>query len=145
MGMIKDFKDFALKGNVLDLAIGVIIGAAFGKIVTSIVEDIIMPPLGFLINGVDFTKLSIKLADGAIDPLTGKIVGDPVVIKYGNFIQISIQFVIVAFVIFLITRAIMMATRKKEAAIEVAPAVPEASAEEKLLAEIRDLLKSRAL
>ena len=104
-----------------------------------------MPPLGWAINGIDFTKLSYKLADGAIDPLTGKLVGEPVVIKYGNFIQTSIQFLIVAFVIFLITRAIMMATRKKEQAIDAPVAVPEASTQEKLLGEIRDLLRSRPM
>lgn len=142
MGLLKDFKDFALKGNVMDLAIGVIIGAAFGKLVTSLVEDIVMPPLGFLINGIDFTKLSYKLADGAIGA-DGKIVGEPVVIKYGNFLQVSFQLVVMAFVIFLISRAILQMTRKKEASVDAAPAAPEASAQEKLLAEIRDLLRAR--
>ena len=142
MGMIKDFKDFALKGNVLDLAIGVIIGAAFAKIISSLVEDIIMPPIGLLINGIDFSKLAYQISDGVINPATGKL-GDPVFIRYGNFLQICIQFAIVAFVIFLIVKGIMAATRKKEAAIDAPAGVPEASAQEKLLGEIRDLLRSR--
>lgn len=137
MAILKDFKDFALKGNVLDLAIGVIIGAAFGKIVTSLVEDIIMPPIGMLINGIDFAKLTFKLADGAIG--ANGLVGEPVVIRYGNFLQIAFQFFIVAFVIFLITQAIMRSQRKEEVAAPAAPAAP--SNEEVLLGEIRDLLK----
>lgn len=142
MGFVKDFKDFAMKGNVLDLAIGVILGAAFGKIVTSLVEDIIMPPLGVVINGIDFTKLKLKISDGALNPATGKITGDPVFISYGNFLQILLQFIIVALVIFMITRAIMNINRKKDAQVQQTPAPPELSTSEKLLMEIRDSLKN---
>ena len=140
MGLLNDFKAFALKGNVIDLAVGVIIGAAFGKIVTSLVEDVLMPPLGMLTGKIDFTKLAFKLADGAPNP--DGTMGDPVMIRYGNFLQITLQFLIVAFVIFLIVQAMMKLERKKEEAV-AAPAEPEVSAQEKLLAEIRDLLKTR--
>jgi large conductance mechanosensitive channel len=139
MGLLKDFKDFALKGNVIDLAIGVIIGAAFGKIVTSLVEDILMPPLGFLTGRIDFTKLAIDL--GAPTNADGTM-GAPVMLRYGNFIQISIQFLIVAVVIFLITQAIVRLNRRNEAALDAVPPAPEINASEALLAEIRDLLKA---
>lgn len=142
MGLLNDFKAFALKGNVVDLAIGVIIGAAFGKIVTSLVEDILMPPLGMITGKIDFSKLAIKLADGEIGA-DGKVIAEPVMLRYGNFIQISIQFLIVAFVIFLITQAMVRLDRKNEAAAPP-PAPPAPSNEEKLLGEIRDLLRARA-
>ncbi|MDD3740840.1 MAG: large-conductance mechanosensitive channel protein MscL [Bacteroidales bacterium] len=134
--MLKEFKAFAIKGNLIDMAIGIIIGAAFGKIVTSFVNDIIMPPIGLLLGGVNFTELSVVLksavteADGTIIPA--------VTLNYGNFIQIIIDFLIVAFVIFMVVKAINR-MKKKEAE---APAVPPApSKEEVLLTEIRDLLK----
>ncbi|MDD3859510.1 MAG: large-conductance mechanosensitive channel protein MscL [Bacteroidales bacterium] len=134
--MLKEFKAFAIKGNLIDMAIGIIIGAAFGKIVTSLVNDIIMPPIGLLLGGVNFTELSVVLksavteADGTIIPA--------VTLNYGNFIQIIIDFLIVAFVIFMVVKAINR-MKKKEAE---APAVPPApSKEEVLLTEIRDLLK----
>jgi len=141
MALLKDFKDFALKGNVVDLAIGVIIGAAFGKIVTSLVEDILMPPLGFITGKIDFTKLSLVLAPGEVGA-DGKV-GEPVLLRYGNFLQITFQFLIVAFVIFLITQAIMRMTRKEEAASVPAPE-PGPTKEEQLLTEIRDVLKQQA-
>jgi len=131
MKIFDEFKAFALKGNVLDMAVGIIIGAAFGKIVTSLLNDVIMPPLGLLIGGVNFTDLKISLK-GAVE---GK---PPVTINYGNFLQIIFDFLIVATTIFLVVKA-MNAAKKKE---ETAPAEPPLpSKEEILLTEIRDLLK----
>lgn len=132
MSFIQDFKAFALKGNVVDMAVGVIIGGAFGKIVTSVVNNIIMPPIGVLTGGVDFTdlKLVIKEAEGEAEAVT---------LNYGAFIQDVVDFLIIAFCIFLIVKGISALNRKKEENVP-APA-PEPSAEEKLLTEIRDLLK----
>ncbi|MCH5169591.1 MAG: large-conductance mechanosensitive channel protein MscL [Prevotellaceae bacterium] len=132
MSFIQDFKAFALKGNVVDMAVGVIIGGAFGKIVTSVVNNIIMPPIGVLTGGVDFTdlKLVIKEAEGEAEAVT---------LNYGAFIQDVVDFLIIAFCIFLIVKGISALSRKKEENVP-APA-PEPSAEEKLLTEIRDLLK----
>ncbi len=135
MSFIQDFKAFALKGNVVDMAVGVIIGGAFGKIVTSVVNNIIMPPIGVLTGGVDFTdlKLVIKEAEGEAEAVT---------LNYGAFIQDVVDFLIIAFCIFLMVKGIAALTRKKKAEDEAAPApAPEPSAEEKLLTEIRDLLK----
>lgn len=131
MGILKDFKDFAMKGNVIDLATAVIIGGAFGKIITSLVNDILMPPLGLLLGNVDFKDLKLVLKDA---------VGDlpAVTWNYGMFIQNIIDFLIIAFCIFLIVKAYQKASRKKEEA-PAPPAGP--SNEEKLLTEIRDLLK----
>ena len=128
--MIREFRDFISRGNVMDLAVAVIIGAAFTAIVTSLVDDIIMPIIGVLIGGVDFTTLSVTVGDA--------------VIAYGNFIQAIINFLIVAFVIFMIVRSINKAQAKLSGpAEEVVEAAPEPTEEEKLLAEIRDLLKNR--
>ena len=135
MSFIQDFKAFALKGNVVDMAVGVIIGGAFGKIVTSVVNNIIMPPIGVLTGGVDFTdlKLVIKEAEGEAEAVT---------LNYGAFIQDVVDFLIIAFCIFLMVKGIAALTRKKKAEEDAAPApAPEPSAEEKLLTEIRDLLK----
>ena len=132
---VQEFKEFALKGNVVDMAVGVIIGGAFGKIVTSIVDNIIMPPIGVLTGGVDFTdlKLVIKEAEGEAAAVT---------LNYGQFIQDVVDFLIIAFCIFLMVKGIAKLSRKK--AEEPAPAPdPEPSAEEKLLTEIRDLLKDK--
>ena len=135
MSFIQDFKAFALKGNVVDMAVGVIIGGAFGKIVTSLVNDILMPLLGMATGGIDFSELKyvIKEAEGE---------AEAVVLPYGQFIQNVVDFLIIAFCIFLMVKGITALTRKKEAekASDPAPA-PEPSAEEKLLTEIRDLLK----
>jgi large conductance mechanosensitive channel len=128
MSMMKEFKEFAMRGNVVDLAVGIIIGGAFGKIVSSVVNDVIMPPVGTLIGGVDFSNLSLTLKE-AFPP------NPAVVIKYGVFINTIIDFVIVAFAIFILIRAIN-AFKKKEATV---PAPPPR--EEVLLTEIRDLLK----
>lgn len=131
---LQDFKAFAVKGNAIDMAVGVIIGGAFGKIVSSIVNDLIMPPIGWLIGGVDFKDLTIKLP--AV--IEGQ---SEVTINYGNFIQTVFDFLIVAFCVFMLVRAIQ-SLKKKEAEPE-APAAPAAPTQEELLAEIRDLLKKQ--
>ena len=133
MSMVKEFKEFAVKGNVVDMAVGIIIGAAFGKIVSSFVGDVIMPPIGMLLGGVDFSSLAItlKAASGDIPA---------VVIGYGKFIQTVIDFTIIAFAIFIAVKAINTLKRKEE---EAPAAPPEPTREEILLAEIRDLLKER--
>ncbi len=136
--MIDEFKTFALKGNVADMAIGIIIGAAFGKIVTSLVNDIIMPPIGLLIGGVDFTDLKIVLKGASVDD-AGKAVS-AVTLNYGSFLQTTIDFLIVAFAIFLMIKA-MNNMMRKEVPAPAPLAPPEPSKEEKLLTEIRDLLK----
>jgi large conductance mechanosensitive channel len=136
MSMIKEFKTFIMKGNVVDLAVGVIIGAAFGKIVSSLVDDIIMPPIGYLLGGVDFSKLKIVIKAGDEAAKVAEVA-----IKYGNFINILIQFIIIAFCVFLIIKA-LNASKKKEDAAPVVPAAPlEPSNTDKLLMEIRDSLK----
>ncbi len=127
MGMIDEFKEFALKGNVVDLAVGVIIGSAFGKVVSTLVESILMPPIGFALSGVDFKDLGINLGTTA----------KPVLIKYGAFIQAMIDFAIIAFVLFLIIKA--MNNMKKPVPV-VAAAPPPPAASELYLKEIRDAL-----
>lgn len=133
MKILKEFKTFAMKGNVVDMAVGIIIGAAFGKIVTSLVNDIIMPPIGLLVGGMDFKELEYVMKDA---------VGDipAVTIGYGNFIQVIIDFLIVAFAIFMVIR-FMNSLKKKEVAAPPAPPVP--TKEEVLLTEIRDILKTK--
>jgi large conductance mechanosensitive channel len=130
MSMIQEFKQFAIKGNVVDMAVGVIIGAAFGKIVSSLVTDVVMPPIGVLIGGVDFSKLAFTLKEAT---LTAPVV----VISYGKFIQTVVDFTIIAAVIFMVIKGINKMKRKEEAA--AVPPTP--SAQELLLMEIRDLLK----
>ena len=132
MSMLQEFKTFAMKGNVVDMAVGIIIGGAFGKIVSSFVSDVIMPPLGLLIGGVNFTELSITLKE-AVDTTAA------VTINYGKFIQTVVDFTIIAFAIFMVIKAMNAMKKKEEAAPPPAPPAP--SAEEKLLTEIRDLLK----
>lgn len=132
MSMLKEFKEFAMKGNVVDLAVGVIIGGAFGKIVSSLVADIFMPVLGLITGGINFADMAIKLKDASADGKT-----PAVLLAYGKFIQNSIDFIIVAFAIFLLVKAINSFKRKEAAA----PAAPPA--QEVLLTEIRDLLKKR--
>lgn len=133
MSFIKEFKEFAIKGNMIDMAVGIIVGAAFGKIVSSFVADVIMPPLGVIIGGVDFTNLALilKEASGDIPAVT---------LKYGAFIQSIVDFTIIAFAIFLAVKGIN-SLKKKEEEAPVAP--PKPSTEELLLTEIRDLLKDR--
>lgn len=141
MSFIQDFKAFALKGNVVDMAVGVIIGGAFGKIVTSIVNNIIMPPIGVLTGGMDFTDLKLVLKDAVKEG--DQVVSEAVTLNYGQFIQDVVDFLIIAFCIFLMVKGIAVLSRKKEEkSAEPAPA-PEPSAEEKLLTEIRDLLKKK--
>lgn len=129
MGVLSEFKDFAMRGNVVDIAVGVIIGGAFGKIVTAMVDKVLMPPIGYLTGGIDFSKKALELAAAEGDK-------PAVVVGYGEFINAVIQFLIVAFCLFMIIKA-MNTVKKKEAA--AAPAAPPA--QEVLLTEIRDLLK----
>ena len=138
--MLKEFREFAMRGNVVDMAVGIIIGAAFGKIVTSLVNDIVMPPFGLLMGQVDFSGLFINLGSEPYATLAAATEAGAPVIKYGMFINTVLDFVIVAFAIFMVIRA-MNRLKKQELAAPVPPPAP--SAEEKLLAEIRDLLKSR--
>jgi len=139
MGFIQEFKNFAMRGNVIDLAVGVIIGGAFGKIVSSLVSDVIMPPIGVLIGGVNFTDLAITLKAASVDA-AGQVV-PAVVLRLGNFIQTVFDFTVVAFVIFLMIRTINRISSKK--AEEPAATPPEPTKEEQLLTEIRDLLKEK--
>jgi large conductance mechanosensitive channel protein len=134
MKLVDEFKAFAMKGNVVDMAVGIIIGAAFGKIVSSLVADIFMPPLGLLIGGVNFTDLKVilKAAVGTNPAVTW---------NYGNFLQAAFDFLIVAFVVFLVIKAIVAAKKKEEVAPAAPPAPPAPTKEEILLTEIRDLLK----
>ena len=137
MGMISEFKEFAMRGNVIDLAVGVVIGAAFGKIVTALVEKVIMPPIGLLIGKVDFSDLKWTLAEAQL-AADGSELAPAVVIGYGEFINTVIQFLIVAFAIFMLIKALNKLARKKAEA----PAAPPAPSEEVLLLrEIRDNLK----
>lgn len=138
--MLKEFKDFIMKGNVLDLAVAVIIAGAFGAIVTSFTNDVIMPPIGLALGGVDFSDLAVTLQAAELGA-EGEVVKEAVQIKYGAFLQKVIDFLIIAFVIFMLVRTYnKMQERKK---VEEAPAPPPGPTQEELLAEIRDLLKSQ--
>ena len=141
MSFIQDFKAFALKGNVVDMAVGVIIGGAFGKIVTSIVNNIIMPPIGVLTGGMDFTDLKLVLKDAVKEG--DQVVSEAVTLNYGQFIQDVVDFLIIAFAVFCLIKFLNGLHRKKEEEPAAPPAPPEPSAEEKLLTEIRDLLKNK--
>ena len=136
MSMLKEFKEFAMKGNVVDMAVGIIIGGAFGKIVASLVNDVIMPPLGLLLGGVDFTDMKVNLKQAAVNEL-GEAV-PAVTLNYGNFIQTAVDFLIIALVVFLLIKA-MNSLKKKEEAAPAAPPAP--TKDQQLLTEIRDLLK----
>lgn len=140
MGMIDEFKEFAVKGNALDLAVGVVLGAAFGKIVSSLVDDVIMPPVGLALGGADFTNLFVNLGPGNYATLEeAKAAGAPT-LNYGNFLQTLVDFLLVALALFLMVRFLNRLRRKKEEA----PAAPAAPPEEVvLLREIRDALKGR--
>ena len=133
MGMMKEFKEFAMRGNVMDMAIGIIIGGAFGKIVSSFVSDVIMPPIGMLLGGVDFSNLAITIKEGAEGV-------EPVLLKYGVFINTVIDFIIIAFAIFMVIKALNNMKKKEE---EKPAAPPAPSKEEVLLAEIRDELRKK--
>jgi len=143
--MLKEFKEFAMRGNVIDMAVGIVIGAAFGTIVKSLVADIIMPPIGLLLGNVDFSNLFIVLKAGATagpyETLTMAKEAGAVTLNYGLFINTIISFVIVAFAIFLLIRSINKMKKKEE---EAPAAPPEPSKEEVLLAEIRDILKAQS-
>lgn len=138
MGFFSEFKEFAIKGNVVDLAVGIIIGGAFGKIVSSLVADIVMPPIGFITGGVDFTKLKYTLQTNLMG-LDGKPL-DPVTINYGNFIQVCVDFLIVSFAIFMLIKLINKLKREDSVKQSVPP---PPSNQEILLTEIRDLLKTK--
>lgn len=138
---LQDFKAFAMKGNVVDMAVGVIIGGAFGKIVSSVVADVIMPVLGLLIGGVNFTDLKWVMKPAEV--VDGKEIA-AVTLNYGNFLQVTFDFLIIAFSIFLFIKLITRLTAKKEEASATPPAPPTPSKEEVLLTEIRDLLKDKA-
>ena len=147
---LQDFKAFAMKGNVIDMAVGVIIGGAFGKIVTSVVNDLIMPTVGMLVGGVNFTDLKLTMKEAVPEKLNeaGEVIEaavPAVTLNYGNFLQTTFDFLIIAFCIFLIVKGIAKLTAKKKEEPKPAtpPAPPAPSAEEKLLTEIRDLLKNK--
>lgn len=133
MSMMQEFKTFAMRGNVVDMAVGIIIGGAFGKIVSSFVNDVIMPPIGMIVGGADFSDLAITLKEAAGDT-------PAVLLKYGAFIQTAVDFVIIAFAIFIAVKAVNSLKRKEE---ESPAAPPAPSKEEVLLTEIRDLLRER--
>ena len=137
MSFVQEFKDFAMRGNVVDLAVGVIIGGAFGKIITSLVTDVIMPPIGLLVGGVKFTELKFTLKEAVINS-TGKITSEAVTLNIGNFILIIFDFLIVAFAVFMLIKGLNHLQKKKE---EPAAVPPAPTKEELLLTEIRDLLK----
>lgn len=135
MSLFGEFKTFAMKGSVVDMATGIVIGAAFGKIVSSLVDNVIMPPIGVLIGGIDFSSLAVNIGNPVVDA-KGVVIGGAI-IKYGVFLNTVIQFVIIAFAIFLVIKLMNRMVKKQEAA----PAAPPP--QEKLLAEIRDLLKAQ--
>lgn len=133
MSMLTEFKDFAMRGNVVDMAVGIVMGGAFGKIVSSFVGDVLMPPIGIMLGGVDFSDLAVTLkaaAEGA----------DAVTLRYGVFIQTVVDFLIIAFAIFLVVKAMNSVMKKKD---EAPPPPPAPSKEEQLLTEIRDALRAR--
>lgn len=138
MSLMKEFKQFAMRGNVVDMAVGIIIGAAFGKIVSSLVNDVIMPPLGLLLGGVNFTDLKITIKPASVNE-AGEIIKG-VTLNWGNFVQVIFDFLIVAFAIFMLIKG-MNSMKKKEDEAPAATEPPAPSKEEELLAEIRDLLK----
>lgn len=139
MKVIQEFKEFAMRGNVVDMAVGIIIGGAFGKIVSSVVADIVMPVVGLFVGGVNFTDLKITMKDTVLDA-AGQVTTPAVTLNYGNFIQVTFDFLIIAFAIFLMIKAINKMKKKEEKAPAVPPAPP---ADITLLTEIRDLLKDK--
>jgi len=139
MALLKEFKTFAMRGNVVDMAVGIIIGAAFGKIVSSLVADVITPPLGLLIGGINFSALAITLKEALLNA-DGTVLKPAVTINYGKFIQAAVDFIIVAFAIFMMVKAMNSLKKKEEA--KPAPA-PVPTPTENLLGEIRDILKKK--
>lgn len=141
MGFLKDFKAFLMKGDIVNLATAVIVGGAFGKIVTSFTNDILMPPIGMMLDGVDFKELKYTLKAAGEKVVNGEVVPvEAVTINYGNFLQMILDFIIIGFCIFMVLK-MYERTKKKEAAAPAAPPAP--TTEEKLLMEIRDLLKTK--
>ncbi len=140
MGFIKEFKEFAMKGNVMDMAVGVIIGGAFGKIISSLVEDVLMPIISLATGNISFTDLFVTLDGSKYNTLAAAKEAGAAVFAYGQFIQNIIDFIIIAFCIFLMIKAMNKLNRKKE---EPAPEAPAGPTQEELLAEIRDLLKQK--
>jgi large conductance mechanosensitive channel len=141
MSIVKEFKEFAMRGNVVDMAVGIIIGGAFGKIISSVVSDVIMPPIGLLLGGVRFTDLKIILKEPVLDA-AGAVTTAAVSINYGNFIQVTVDFLIIAMAIFMMIKA-MNSMKKKQVEVPAPPAPPVPTKEEVLLAEIRDILKEK--
>lgn len=140
MKFLDEFKAFAMRGNVIDMAVGVIIGGAFGKIVSSVVADVIMPPIGLLVGGVNFTDLKWEMKEAVLND-AGEVIAPAVTMNYGNFLQVTFDFLIVAIAVFAFVKLINSLNKKKK---EEAPAAPPApSKEEVLLTEIRDLLKNK--
>jgi len=137
MGFFKDFKAFLLKGDIVNLATAVIVGGAFGKIVSSFTNDVLMPPIGILLGGVDFKELKLVIKDAVVE--NGETIADAVSINYGSFVQTVLDFVIIGFCIFMVLKAYEKTQKKKEEA----PAPPAGPTQEQLLAEIRDLLKNK--
>lgn len=144
MGFFKEFRDFAMRGNVIDMAVGIVIGTAFGAIVSSLVADVIMPPIGLLLSGVDFSELSLTIKQAVVDA-NGVETAPAVVLKYGLFINAVIKFIIVAFAVFMVIKIMNKASElaKLKTVDEPAPA-PEIPADVALLSEIRDLLKQKS-
>jgi len=137
MGMMKEFKEFAMRGNVMDMAIGIVIGGAFGKIISSLVKDVIMPPIGLALGGVDFSDMSIMLKEAVMEG--EEVIAEAVTLNYGVFVNTVIEFLIIAFAIFMVIKAMNKMKKKKEE--EPAPAPDPGPSETDLLTEIRDLLK----
>jgi large conductance mechanosensitive channel len=140
---MQEFKEFAVKGNVVDMGVGIVIGAAFTSIVNSFVKDIVNPIIGVITGGVDFSNLFVNLGDGAFDSLAAAQEAGAPTVNYGLFINAVISFLIVAWILFMVIKAVNRLKKAEEAAPEPEPAEPEPSAEEKLLTEIRDLLAAR--
>jgi large conductance mechanosensitive channel len=145
MGLIKEFREFAVKGSVIDLAVGIIIGAAFGKIVSSLVNDVLMPPIGKAIGGVDFSNLFINLSRdmGPFESLAEAKAAGAATLNYGVFVNEVINFLIVAFAVFLLVKAVNTARKRLEKQAEVHPPAP--TLDQKLLTEIRDAIKGRSM
>ncbi len=141
MGFIKEFKEFAMRGNVMDMAVGVVMGGAFGKIVSSVVSDVIMPPIGLLVGGMNFSDLKIVMKESVTDA-AGNIT-PAVTLNYGSFLQTIFDFIIIAFAIFLLVKTINTMQRKKTETPATPPPPPTPTKEQELLTEIRDLLKSK--
>ena len=142
MKLLQEFKDFAMRGNVVDMAVGVVVGGAFGKIVTSLVNDIIMPGVGVLTGGLNFSEYKYVIKDAVIDGATSEVITPEVALTWGAFVQTIVDFIIIAFCIFLAIKVMNNMRKKEEAAPEPEPA-PAGPTQEELLTEIRDLLKEK--